>query len=254
MIRPLLLTCCLAAASTASTLDQLRGYAPCFLQTAHPVPCLKERALRLFDKALLTDSIKFSDGFAIEKNPEEISANFDASDELNLPAEPSAREEQLDELLWKRTLTFFKTRSVRIDLEETAQEGRLFKKKIKKFVIPLILVKVGLALMATKALLIGKLALAVTLFVIVREFFEERKKAQHETYEVFAKHPSESEYQHYEASSPVQSVVQTSGFYPSKGGRSIVRETNLPALDVNENAYDNGQFAQMLAYSGRRPN
>ncbi|CAB3361393.1 Hypothetical predicted protein [Cloeon dipterum] len=214
------LTCCLvlslAASAAASTiLEELTGYAPC-LRAPSPWPCIKEKALALFDKVLLTDRVEMAHGLVVERNPEERSLHFDASDELNMPEETSARERRLDELLLKRVVTFFQTRSVTFNPEQFT-DGRLFKKKIKKFVIPLLLIKLGLSLMATKALVIGKIALALTIFVMIRDFIDERKQAQHETFEVYAKHPSDDDYHRFDASSPIQATV--SGFYPSNKGR-----------------------------------
>jgi len=71
----------------------------------------------------LTDSIEVAPGFTIARDEESEALHFDASDELDLPFEPQAREHKLDQLLWNRALTFFKTRTVSFDIKETGIDG-----------------------------------------------------------------------------------------------------------------------------------
>jgi hypothetical protein len=136
------------------------------------------------------------------------------------------------------------------------------KKKIKKYVLPFLLIKLSLGFMAAKALLIGKLAMALTVFVMIRDFIEERKKSTHETYEVFAnKHPTEADHHYFEASNPVHQTLVAphqptgAGFYPTAPakGRSIPRQTTAPAVDLNDHKFDNSKFAQVIAYAAQRP-
>jgi hypothetical protein len=76
----------------------------------------------IFFQALLTDSIEVAPGFFISRD-EESEVHLDASDELDLPSDPVARNSRLDELLWNRALTFVRSRTINFDLQETGIDG-----------------------------------------------------------------------------------------------------------------------------------
>jgi len=84
---------------------------------------MKEGALGMMDRALTLDKLSLVEGVVtLERDPRQV---LDASDELLLPQDREAREQKLDDLLWRRTFTFLESSSLRIQLpSQQAFEGK----------------------------------------------------------------------------------------------------------------------------------
>jgi Protein of unknown function (DUF1676) len=76
----------------------------------------------------LTDSIELAPGFVLARDEESGAQHFDASDELDLPADPQSREHKLDELLWSRAVSFLRTRTVSFDFGDAGIDGWFYLK------------------------------------------------------------------------------------------------------------------------------
>lgn len=185
--------------------------------------CMKERALRYVDA---TDGdIEIGEGVSFLQT-EPISQGR-SMNEINLPAEPEARELEVDSLLVDRVARFLATHTLQFkvpkdsieDLQTSLEEARGKGgggggggKKHRKYLLPLLLlfklkaaallplVLGFLALVAFKALIIGKLALILSGIIGLKKLFESKHSSQ--SYEVVASpHQSFDEHAHYGRSS-----------------------------------------------------
>lgn len=78
------------------------------------LPCVKEGALGVMDRVLTMHSMPLVEGvLTLERDPRHF---LDASDELDLPVEREAREQRLDQLLWRRAFALLESSSLRIQL------------------------------------------------------------------------------------------------------------------------------------------
>lgn len=123
----------------------------------------------------------------------------------------------------------------------------------------------ALALLAGKALLVSKLALALSIIVAAKKLIGGGGGGGgHDTYEIVSKHPH-----HHEGSSSnhVPSVAEPNptGYFghrrsllltavtpSSTQASNIITSSSQPALDVNNNNYTTADFAQMMAYRAYR--
>jgi len=171
------------------------------------VLCMKERALHYFDNE--NGDVKLTDGIALIKT-DDIPVGRSLN-ELVLPDEPEARENEVDSLLVERVARFFGTHTLQFkvpkdsiqDMQRTLEESRGKKKEKKKYLLPLLLLfklkmaallplAIGfLALLSFKALIIGKIALLLSGIIGLKKLLESKK----ENYEVVA-HPHYSHEEH----------------------------------------------------------
>lgn len=178
--------------------------------------CMKVQALKLTERALKVPTIKITDGLSIvkkdedsEEKPEEA-RSFDNDDVMELPSE------QVDSLLVSRINKFMDSHQVSVNVprllssSETprlVEEGR---KKMKKYLGPLIaamalkggiltMVYHSIAIVAGKALIIGKIALVISAIIGLKKLVtpEGHEKT---TYEI-VKHPHVQNSHTYSSSS-----------------------------------------------------
>jgi hypothetical protein len=178
--------------------------------------CMKVQALRLTERALKVPTIKITDGLSIvkkngEEEEEEKSRSFvDGNDAMELPSE------QVDSMLVERINKFMDSHQVSVNVprllasSETprlVEEGR---KKMKKYLGPLIaamalkggiltMVYHSIAIVAGKALIIGKIALVISAIIGLKKLVtpEGHEKT---TYEI-VKHPHVQNSHTYSSSS-----------------------------------------------------
>lgn len=173
--------------------------------------CLKERALHYFDTE--NGDVKLTEGIALIKTdfiPVGRSLN-----EIQLPEEAKARENEVDSLLFERVARFFGTHTLQFkvpkdsiqDIQQALEESRGKKKEKKKYLMPLLLLfklkmaallplAIGfLALISFKALVIAKIALLLSGIIGLKKLLESKK----ENYEVVA-HPHYDEHGYGRAS------------------------------------------------------
>ncbi|XP_015114412.1 uncharacterized protein LOC107039359 [Diachasma alloeum] len=129
--------------------------------------------------------------------------------EASLPTEVAAREAAVDEALFDRAGKFLSTHTVELSLPEEVSrsfdEARGKKKKIIKTLAPLLLLLKlkaialipialgGLALLAFKALVIGKIALIISAIIAIQKLLAAKGHGQ--SYEVVA-HPAHHDEHH----------------------------------------------------------
>ncbi|XP_052868197.1 uncharacterized protein LOC128274131 [Anopheles cruzii] len=169
--------------------------------------CIKVQALKLTDRAMKLPSIKLLDGMALVKKADGESRSFAATEsvasEQELAKLPSAK---IDELLMQRAQRFLDSHQLQLNVprmlvsgqQETGrlvEEGR---KKMKKYLGPflaamaikggiLTMVYHSIAIVAGKALIIGKIALVISAIIGLKKLVtpEGHEKT---TYEI-VKHP-----------------------------------------------------------------
>ncbi|KAG7190704.1 hypothetical protein KM043_006781 [Ampulex compressa] len=168
--------------------------------------CLKLRALRFVEKYKRAVEIPVFDGFKIVQTEEAKNSRADNArslkdfDESTLPAEPEAKEAVVDQALVDTTTKFLSTHTVELSVPEeisrSFDEARGKKKKIVKSLVPILLflklkaaailpiILGSLALIAFKALFIGKIALIVSAILGLQKLLSQK----HQSYEVVA-HP-----------------------------------------------------------------
>lgn len=203
----------LAVASAAqSETDSLLSSALTFVKDCGDksmVLCLKERALHYVDQT--NGNVEVTEGITFVQS-EQPAAGGRSLNEIALPTEPEARENEIDSLLVDRvarfmgthTLTFKVPKDSISDMKRSMDEARKGK-KAKKFLLPLLLLfklkaaallplAIGaLALIAFKALVIGKLALLLSGILGLKKLFESKGT---QSYEVVA-HPHASYDEHH---------------------------------------------------------
>ncbi|GAB1865651.1 Osiris 9 [Camponotus japonicus] len=167
--------------------------------------CLKLKALRYVDRVVRSADIEVFDGFKIVQTEEAKNSRADNARSLNdientLPAETEAKEAAIDQALVDRAAKFLSTHTVELSLPEDVarsfDEARGKKKKIVKSLLPILLllklkaaalipIALGaLALIAVKALIIGKIALVISLIIALQKLLAYKSQS----YEVVA-HP-----------------------------------------------------------------
>ncbi|XP_055852412.1 uncharacterized protein LOC129916461 [Episyrphus balteatus] len=172
--------------------------------------CIKERALQYFDTE--DGDVKLTEGIQLIKT-DDIPQGRSLND-VDLPNEPEARESEVDSLLVERIARFFGTHTLQFkvpkesieDMQRSLEESRGKKKKTKKYLMPLLLLfklkaaallplAIGfLALIAFKALIIGKIALLLSGIIGVKKLLESKNSSQN--YEVVA-HPHYSAHEEH---------------------------------------------------------
>ncbi|XP_035723471.1 uncharacterized protein LOC118442227 [Vespa mandarinia] len=194
--------------------EALDIYASCSGESDLSV-CLKLKALRFVDRVARAADINVIDGFRIVQT-EEAKSNSRTDNarsfndiESSLPSEVEAKEAAIDQAIVDRAARFLSTHTVELSLPEefsrSLDEARGKKKKIVKSLLPiLLLVKAkaailiplalgALALLAFKALVIGKIALIISAIIGLQKLLA----SKNQSYEVVA-HPVHS-HAHYEA-------------------------------------------------------
>ncbi|GAB0087557.1 osiris 9 [Sergentomyia squamirostris] len=171
------------------------------------VLCLKERALHYVDGT--HGDVSLADGVSLVQT--EAQASGRSLNEIVLPAEPEARESEVDSLLVDRVARFLGSHTLQFkipkdsiqEMQRSLDEARGKGKKTKKLLLPLLLLfklkaaallplAIGfLALIAFKALIIGKLALLLSGIIGLKKLFESK---QSQSYEVVA-HPHHGGYE-----------------------------------------------------------
>ncbi|GAB0087560.1 osiris 11 [Sergentomyia squamirostris] len=180
------------------------------------VRCLKVQAVKLTDRALKLPSIKVVDGLAVVEKADKVqetSRSFDAT-ESNVGSLPGHK---LDEILAQKTREFMESRELKVNVPRLlafgqtegarlVEEGR---KKMKKYYGPFMgamAIKAGIltmayhsiAIVAGKALIIGKIALIISAIIGLKKLVtpEGHEKT---TYEI-VKHPHISQSHSYSSS------------------------------------------------------
>ncbi|KAJ8684348.1 hypothetical protein QAD02_020140 [Eretmocerus hayati] len=163
--------------------------------------CLKLRALGLVERASRSVNIDVIDGLRIVQTEEAKANSRDARSlnevEASLPADPVAREAAVDDALIERGARFLSTHTVELsmpkEVSRALDESRGKKKKIKSLIPILLLLKLkaaalipialaGLALLAFKAVIIGKIALVISLILAFQKLFGNK----HQSFDVVA--------------------------------------------------------------------
>ncbi|XP_050087569.1 uncharacterized protein LOC126572368 [Anopheles aquasalis] len=201
--------------------------------------CIKVQALKLTDRALKLPSIKLIDGMAIVKK--------EGGESRSLAAEPALGSEQelnqlssgkLDELLFQRAQRFMDSHQLQLNVprmlvsgqQETGrlvEEGR---KKMKKYLGPflaamaikggiLTMVYHSIAIVAGKALIIGKIALVISAIIGLKKLVtpEGHEKT---TYEI-VKHPHVQQSHTYSSNHGDFDNHEAGQFHRSFGSNSI---------------------------------
>ncbi|EDS30693.1 osiris 9 [Culex quinquefasciatus] len=165
------------------------------------VLCVKERALQYVDN--VQGNIEVTEGITLVET--EKPATGRSLNEVDLPAEPEARESEIDSLLVDRAARFLGSHTLQFsvpkesiaDMQRSLDEARGKKKKVKKLLLPLLLLfklkaaallplAIGfLALIAFKALIVGKIALILSAIIGLKKLFDKKPE---QSYEVVA-HP-----------------------------------------------------------------
>jgi Protein of unknown function (DUF1676) len=177
--------------------------------------CMKVQALRLTERALKVSNIKITDGLSIIKKDDESAAEGGRSLDTNTDEAMTMPAEKVDEMLMSRVNKFMDSHQVSLDVprlltsSETprlVEEGR---KKMKKYLGPflaamaikggiLTMVYHSIAIVAGKALIIGKIALVISAIIGLKKLVtpEGHEKT---TYEI-VKHPHVSNSHTYSSS------------------------------------------------------
>jgi hypothetical protein len=210
-----------ATASSASTTESAframkKIYTVCE-ESDELFKCMKIQALKLTDRALKLPNIKITDGLSIIKkedaNLESRSmghTDFDSEKVTNLPSA------QVDEMIVERINKFMDSHQLSVNvprLLNSAETPRLIeegRKKMKKYMGPFIaamalkggiltMVYHSIAIVAGKALIIGKIALVISAIIGLKKLVtpEGHEKT---TYEI-VKHPHVSNSHTYSSSS-----------------------------------------------------
>ncbi|KAE8737061.1 hypothetical protein FOCC_FOCC017482 [Frankliniella occidentalis] len=173
--------------------------------------CMKMRALTFVDRAVRkAGDIPLADGVALVQSGEaarELSGRALSEDELDnsLPQDAAERDSQVETLLVDRVARFLESRTLQLkvpdsaisDIRRSLDESRGKKKKLKMLLPLLLLLKLkaaaliplalgALALLAFKALIVGKLALVLSGIIALKKLLSQQKHTQ--SYEVVA-HP-----------------------------------------------------------------
>lgn len=175
--------------------------------------CAKERALNYVDN--INGDVKIGEGIQLIQT-EPIPEGGRSLNDVELSENVEAREGQVDSLLADRIARFLGTHTLQFkvpkdsieDMQRSLEEARGKGKKTKKLLLPLLLlfklkaaallplVLGFLALIAFKALIIGKLALLLSGIIGLKKLFESKHSSQN--YEVVAHpHTSFDEHGHY---------------------------------------------------------
>nr|CAD7588427.1 unnamed protein product [Timema genevievae] len=178
--------------------------------------CLKMRALTFVDRALRrSDALEILDGVSLvqaQGKGEDVSrevngrALSEAELDASLPKDVEERDAQVETLLVDRVARFLQSHTLQLKVPDSAitevrkslDEARGKKKKLKMLLPLLLLLKLkaaaliplalgGLALLALKALVVGKLALVLAAIIGLQKLLGNRQSSQ--TYEVVA-HPT----------------------------------------------------------------
>ncbi|XP_055677151.1 uncharacterized protein LOC129786277 [Lutzomyia longipalpis] len=180
------------------------------------VRCLKVQAVKLTDRALKLSSIKLVDGLSVVQKadkPQEVSRSLDSL-ESSVGSLPGYK---LDEILAQKTREFMESRELKVNVPRLLAygqtEGARFveegRKKMKKYYGPFmgaLAIKTGIltmayhsiAIVAGKALIIGKIALIISAIIGLKKLVtpEGHEKT---TYEI-VKHPHISASHSYSSS------------------------------------------------------
>lgn len=207
----------IATASLQSETDSLLSSALKFVRDCGDksmLLCAKERALHYVDNA--NGDIQVGEGITLVETEPNTAQGGRQLSEMNLPSNSEARESQIDSLLAERVARFLGTHTLQFkvpkdsieEMQRSLEEARGKGKKTKKLLLPLLLlfklkaaallplVLGFLALIAFKALVIGKLALLLSGIIGLKKLFESKNVSQN--YEVVAHpHTSFDEHGHY---------------------------------------------------------
>ncbi|XP_022196322.2 uncharacterized protein LOC111053708 [Nilaparvata lugens] len=140
--------------------------------------CLKLKAVALMDRALRQpDAIALTDFVSVVKDPSAASAASDNESESDiaarLPRSYDDKSRSLDEMLWDRLYRFLQTRTLQFSIPADVLEGRKKKDKGGHMMIGALamggmmiqMVMAKIALIAGKALLVGKIALLLSAII-----------------------------------------------------------------------------------------
>lgn len=189
-------------------------------QTEEVVKCLKEQAIKIADRAIKLPNIVVAEGFNLVKseNAQEDARSMHQFDNINEEQMRSMSSEQLDDVLAEKFSRFFNTHQISLTMKSLLDKsdgslGRMIEEgrgKMKKYIGPLltaIAIKGGfvamafnaIALIAGKALLIGKIALVLSAIIGLKKLVSSGEAHEKTTYEI-VKHPQVSQSHTYSSS------------------------------------------------------
>ncbi|XP_018913041.2 uncharacterized protein [Bemisia tabaci] len=160
-------------------------YSECFVGSADALVCLKQRAVRALDQAAKLQSIPLIDGFSLTRTVND-SALLDEDPQLDgagdaLPRDMDQKDRALDNIILKKLERFFAARSITVDNSHNEVDGR--KKKEKELHHYLMMAAAtaaailgplafkSLAIIATKALVVSKIAIVIASIVAIKKLF-----------------------------------------------------------------------------------
>ena len=179
--------------------------------------CLKIQALKLTDRAIKLPQISLLDGMSIVKKPEADGQRAYNEPSLNDLELTKLSSNKIDELLFQRAQRFMESHQLQMNVPRlltsgTQESGRMVeegRKKMKKYLGPflaamaikggiLTMVYHSIAIVAGKALIIGKIALVISAIIGLKKLVtpEGHEKT---TYEI-VKHPHVQHSQTYSSS------------------------------------------------------
>lgn len=214
-------------------------YDDCIARDAdYGASCLKGKALVYLARAMDKETIALGEGVTLVRSGASGEQHIDSDEQLNanLPRDLNQREERLDEMLFNHVTSFLQTHTIKMDLSgrallETVNEARqkIKKGKIGKKGSPLLLLAMlatgkfvlayslkAIALLAAKALIIGKIALVLVAVIGLHKLF----------------HHKESEHSHHEASEKVSTMYAHKPYHASYG-RSLGAQEAAHRLAYN---------------------
>ncbi|XP_044727544.1 uncharacterized protein LOC123291215 [Chrysoperla carnea] len=210
--------------STISGLKMLQRLYHYCEQSDDLIKCLKIHALKFTDRALKSKQISLFDGIAFIRDESDKYSRAYHNDEKLTENLQSLSTHEIDRLLIDRTQRFLDTHKVQLSVprlfaDENDSESRGHK-HMKKYIGPLLAaltLKSGLlamsfkavALLAGKALLVGKIALVLTAILGLKKLLS-HEGHEKTTYEI-VKHPHVSHAQTYSSSNYGGGEYETSG-------------------------------------------
>ncbi|NP_001161268.1 osiris 7 precursor [Nasonia vitripennis] len=279
--KTLILCAAMAAVATAHPASEKTGsendlmasiYADCLKKES--LSCIKHKVFSFVDKMLADkEDISLSEGITVVKT---TSSNIEEG------APRSIDSSDFDSLLFDRLGRFLRTHSIKVDLKgtdilgaietagrsfddnDTSVEGRGKKKKAAKVLGPILLavalkmaallpLTLGfIALIAGKALLVGKIALVISTIIGLKKLLGGNEK--HVTYEVVS-HP------HHSSSHVVSHDEGHGGGYSSGGGSDFGGYSGGGGGGGSSGGHGSSgwarslgqQSAQEMAYSAQKP-
>ncbi|CAH0555724.1 unnamed protein product [Brassicogethes aeneus] len=194
--------------------------------------CFKERALKYLES--LPNNVDLGSGIKIKENFEGANRASRQYQPADLPEEPRARENELDNIIIEKLADYFTSHTFEFkmptdtakDLKRSMEEGRKKKNnnnkgggmmnmmmliQLKAAILGAIFLKV-VALVAFKALLVAKVALTIASVIALKKIVEQKHHSA--TYEVVSHPHAYEDHGHYD-----RSFSQDLAYNAHKGAR-----------------------------------